>query len=347
LVKSESLKSQKISTLRNVSSDEPRFPKGSYCGRYPVLPPTGGRIAQGGLRFQQQYKQGKPDKPLVTYITVVKNNTETLQRCMESVWNQIYDNIEYIVIDGASADGSLDLIKNNAGYIDYFVSEPDNGIYSAMNKALQVASGDLVNILNSDDWAEPDAAAKVANKYLETGFDFLGGAGKVYHTNGFAYEWLPRKIKLGNLFFGMPVAHQAVYATRDCYEITGLYDESYRAAADFKWVIKVFASGLEITLTNELLAHYSLDGISSNRELGLQERVRLIQEHFLSLTPEDARLLAEALHVTPVWHSSKLSSIHEPLYRIYDKYSHDRLLIKTMGEALLMQCAELEKRYQI
>ena len=113
---------------------------------------------QGGLKTHGKFfkKSGK-DKPLVSIVTVCKNSERFLEDTIKSVINQSYDNIEYIVIDGESKDKTLDIIKRYESNIAYWVSEPDEGIYDAMNKGVSIAAGEWVGIINSDDWYHPNA----------------------------------------------------------------------------------------------------------------------------------------------------------------------------------------------
>lgn len=116
------------------------------------LPAGAGRVYQGGLRTQNYYKRSVNGKPLVSIITVVFNGEKHLAEAINSVLCQSYDNIEYIVVDGGSTDGSLAIIKNYENYIDYAVSEPDAGISDAFNKGLQLATGDYCMFVNADDF---------------------------------------------------------------------------------------------------------------------------------------------------------------------------------------------------
>ncbi len=115
------------------------------------LPEGEGRQGEGGLRTQGHFKADQPDKPLLTVITVVYNGGQSLEETIQSVINQTYENIEYIIVDGASSDGSLDIIKKYEDKIDYWVSETDEGIYDAMNKGICLASGGWLNFMNAGD----------------------------------------------------------------------------------------------------------------------------------------------------------------------------------------------------
>ena len=122
-------------------------------GKYLQYPDfTKKRKAEGGLRLQGKYKENLPHAPLLTIITVVYNAEQVLEQTILSVLEQDYANVEYIIIDGASSDGTLDIIKKYENAIDYYISEPDDGIYYAMNKGIALASGQAINFMNAGDY---------------------------------------------------------------------------------------------------------------------------------------------------------------------------------------------------
>src|SRR3569832_1036414 len=108
-------------------------------------------IQEGGTRLQGVNKKSEPGKPLITVITVVFNGAATLENAIQCVARQTYDNVEYVIFDGASADGTLDIIKKYEHTIDYWLSEPDCGIYEAFNKAISRVSGEYYLVLGCDD----------------------------------------------------------------------------------------------------------------------------------------------------------------------------------------------------
>src|SRR5574342_808175 len=125
------------------------------------------RRTEGGLRAKGFLRKSSAENPLVSVITVVYNGARHLEQTLLSVINQGYGNIEYIVVDGGSVDGTLDIIGKYEDRIDYWVSEPDDGTYDAMNKGIELAHGELIGLLNSDDYYEPDAIGIIAGKYKE------------------------------------------------------------------------------------------------------------------------------------------------------------------------------------
>ncbi|MCF6204601.1 MAG: glycosyltransferase [Methylococcaceae bacterium] len=116
-----------------------------------LVPEGKGRQGEGGLRLQGYFKTSEPDKPLITVVTVVFDGEQFLEETIKSVINQTYDNIEYIIIDGGSTDGTLDIICKYEQTIDYWVSENDRGIYDAMNKGIDAATGSYLLFLGADD----------------------------------------------------------------------------------------------------------------------------------------------------------------------------------------------------
>lgn len=334
-----------ISTLRNFSQERSIYcQKNKVCARFFSIPVETGKIAEGGLRLAGKFKAGTQAQPLVTFITVVWNNKKTLQKCMESVWKQTYQNIEYIVVDGGSTDGTLELLEAHKDKIDYYISQKDNGIYDAMNKALSVAGGDLITLLNSDDWAEPDAAQEAMNLYLSERYDYLGGAGNVYQENGnLAFVWEPRKINTGTIFYGAPMLHQSVYATRSCYEHVGQFDGSYKIIADYKQMIDVYFANLKISRTNQIFANFMLGGASADKAVDLEERLRLICSYFSFLTREEALELHESLDVTLFWNGLNSLEAQEKLSCYVERYSDQPLLLKAISEAMILRYTELKK----
>lgn len=252
------------------------------------LEPTAARRAEGGLRTQGVFKRAEPGMPLVSYVTVVRNGDKTLARTIASVIRQSYGNVEYIVVDGASTDGTLDIIQQHAQAIDYFVSEPDEGLYHALNKAIQFARGDLICVLNADDWLHDDAA-RIAVQAAQT----LGGAYLVLTAatvKGGRKDlfWPPAPVHLGCYFTCANDCHNAIYASRQAYERSGPYDVSLRIAADFQWIMACLESGVAMHYVNEPTVYYAMGGASGDVVAHSKECVAIVMKRFAFLQPKEA-----------------------------------------------------------
>lgn len=126
------------------------------------LPSGEGRQGEGGLRTRGYFKQSYEEKPLISIITVVFNGEKYLEETIQSVINQTYDNVEYIIIDGGSTDGTLEIIKKYEDYIDYWVSEKDKGLYDGLAKGFKLATGDILGYINAGDYYHKEALGVVS-----------------------------------------------------------------------------------------------------------------------------------------------------------------------------------------
>jgi glycosyltransferase involved in cell wall biosynthesis len=206
--------------------------------------------------------------PKISIVTVCYNSEETLKDTLESVASQTYDNIEYIVIDGGSKDGTLDLIQEFRSRIDYLVSEKDEGIYDAMNKGIRAATGDFVGILNSDDvFANPDVVARIASSIQsEDGVDAVYGD-LVYvdrsDLNKKVRLYSSRFFQTWKMRFGLMLPHPTFYARRELFDELGFYKTNYRVAADFELLSRFLSKGIKVVRIDETLVKMRNGGISS------------------------------------------------------------------------------------
>jgi len=276
----------------------PRFaprmatPRAEAPTRWPAwtdrLTPVGDALlAEGGLRMRGILKSGTPEEPLITYVTVVRNNTTTLERTIESVQRQTYRNVEHLILDGASTDDTLDVIRRHADSLDYFASEPDKGLYDAINKIVPLARGQLICVLNSDDWLEPEAAAIAANRMRgREGAAILLTAANVQGA-ALPQEWYPSVVHPGCYFLCANDCHNGIYATPAAYERSGPYDTSYRIVADFRWIMTCLEVQTDFIYTREVTVNYSLGGTSGDVVQHSVECMRVVGERFPVLSPEE------------------------------------------------------------
>lgn len=250
---------------------------------------------EGGRRVDENLARERcTSAPLVSYVTVVKDGSRTLDRAIQSVRDQTYGNVEHIVLDGASTDNTLELLTRRESQVEYFASEPDEGLYDALNKAIPLARGDLICVLNSDDWLEPHAA-EIAVERL-TSVDrpaiLLSGA-NVRRSSGSGYpehvsNWYPALVHPGCYFTCADDCHNAIYATRSAYESSGSYDNRYRIAGDFNWIMDCLASGVDFFYTRERTINYVMGGLSSDPRTHAEECVRTMRRRFPTLTTDEA-----------------------------------------------------------
>ena len=179
----------------------------------------------------------------VSIITVVFNNKNTMQSAIESVLSQDYDNIEYIVVDGGSTDGTLDVIDSYKDNIDILISEPDKGIYDAMNKGILRASGDIIGILNSDDfYAENDIISIVVKTFKEQNVDSVYADLEYVQekdTNNVVRYWRSKKFRDGLFKNGWQLAHPTFFVKKEIYEKYGLFNLEFTLAADYELMLRL------------------------------------------------------------------------------------------------------------
>ena len=193
------------------------------------------RIFEGGKRFNNEYIK-KNNDPLISIITVVKNKSKYIQETINSIKNQKYKNIEYIVVDGVSEDGSIEIIKKNIDSIDYFVSEPDLGNYDAINKGISLCTGELIGIVNADDILLPDATLILLEYYKKyPKIDFFFGSVKKHW--GTISGYYPRKIKYSWFFY---TSHSTgFFLKRNAAEKNGKYSLKYKYSSDFDYFYRL------------------------------------------------------------------------------------------------------------
>lgn len=203
----------------------------------------------------------------ISLITVTRNAQKTLGRCIESVIAQNYTNIEYIIIDGASTDDTLQIISQYKQHINYFVSEPDLGIYDAMNKGITIATGDIIGILNSDDFfSYNDIMSNVAEVFATQNNDALYGNLDYVNPNGaILRKWVAKPYKHGMFNWGWMPPHPTFYCKRSLFENLGLYDLQYGTAADYELMLRfIHLNKINIFYLNKLLVKMVVGGASNN-----------------------------------------------------------------------------------
>lgn len=228
--------------------------------------------------------ENKRDNVLVSIITVCYNSSKTIRRTLESVLSQTYDHYEYIVIDGASSDDTLEIVRSYEPQFNgkmKIISEPDSGIYDAMNKGIRHASGDLIGIVNSDDFYEDNALEIMVRKYEELqrehvvlyGFQRnLAGEDEIsvvlYH-----HQYLSRQM----------ITHPTCFVSSRVYRDYGMFDTTYKSSADYEFMLRLlYSEKVYFEPVYEIISNFRVGGMSGSQK-GYRETAKLrYQYKFIS-----------------------------------------------------------------
>lgn len=227
--------------------------------------PTGGRSSRGTRA---------DSTGTVSIVTIVFNAARTIERTIDSIAAQTYPNVEYILVDGGSTDGTLDLIRKREADIDLWLSEPDRGISDAFNKGIALARGEFIALVNADDWLEPQHMERAVNHLRRTEAHFVFGNMVVHAGDGSPqYLLLGDRCYTRRLRHAMPdINHPSVVCRRQVYERLGLYDTGLRVAMDYEWILRGYAAGVRGEYVPEITSHMEGSGISHRSvHIGLRE----------------------------------------------------------------------------
>lgn len=220
--------------------------------------------------------------PKITMITVCLNAAKTIEQTIRSVLGQDYPNLEYIIIDGGSTDGTLEIIDKYRERLSLVISEPDDGIYSAFNKGLRHATGDLIGILNADDFYAPWTLDTITKAYLDHP-KYSIFYGKVVVLDEKRYQWIV--YPLGDhtqLTDRMSIPHPTVFVTKKTYDVYGFFDEQYRIAGDWDLMLRFLRAGASFYPVNQVLTAFSNSGVSSGLSATLRKENKIIYLKYLN-----------------------------------------------------------------
>ena len=225
----------------------------------------------------------------VSIITSCYNRAATIRSAIESVLAQDYNDIEFIVVDGSSTDGSLDIIREYVDRISIIISEPDHGMYEAINKGIRVATGEIIGLLHSDDFFYDNGViGRIVKRIKRTHADFLYGDGLFVNpdnTNKVVRNWIGRVYRLWKVRHGWLPLHPTCYIRRDVMMRLGLYNESYKIAADSDLLVRyLLTGGLTVTYLNEYIVRMRMGGLSTDsakRKKMWEEDIRVYVSHGL------------------------------------------------------------------
>jgi glycosyltransferase involved in cell wall biosynthesis len=220
-------------------------------------------------------------QPVLSVITIVYNNVKDIERSMLSVLNQSYPNLEYVVIDGGSTDGTKAIIEKYRHRLTTYRSEHDKGIYDAMNKGLALAKGDYILFMNSgDEIYDKDTVTRVFQTKEDA--DIYYGETEMYNDQwqslGQRRHRAPESFTWKSFKYGMSISHQAIYVKRTLAEP---YDLTYKYSADIDWIIKIARKAHKIVNTRLYVAKYLVGGVSKQKHLAsLKERFHIFSKYY-------------------------------------------------------------------
>ena len=229
----------------------------------------------------------------LSIITINRNNAQGLKKTMQSVVEQTSTDIEYIVVDGASTDGSLDIINTYKSRLSMIISEPDDGMYEAINKGIRMATGDIIGLVHSDDMLyDNQVISDIVREFEETKADFVYGDGIYVNANNLSNvvrNWKGGGYHRWKVRFGWLPLHPTCYIRRDVMMREGLYDESYKIAADTDLLVRyLYKVQLKVAYLHRRIIRMRMGGLSTDsekRKLMWDEDVRLYKAHGFAAIP--------------------------------------------------------------
>ena len=227
------------------------------------------------VRPQADISGNKPLYPLISVITVVLNSKNLIEQTIKSVLYQDYPNIEYIVIDGGSVDGTIEIINSYKSKLKFFLSEPDLGIYYAMNKGLLIAKGDWVNFMNSGDIFISNHTISNAAKEMNNSVDILYGSVEINYYNFLRTEEAgsPK-----NLWKGMQFSHQSIFVNLP-YHKKNLFNANIKIVGDLEFFYKAYKNNLRFKNLKQTVSQVSIGGLSeTNRYKTITSSCKVICE---------------------------------------------------------------------
>ncbi|BAZ42792.1 hypothetical protein NIES4101_87620 [Calothrix sp. NIES-4101] len=200
----------------------------------------------------------------ISIITPTFNSEKTIEKTIISVISQPHKSqLEYIIVDGKSTDKTCEIIKKYSDYIDIFISEPDSGAYDAMNKGIYLASGDIIGIINSDDWYNYGAIEIVENTFASNlKIDIIYSPIDNYYQGEYVSTFFPGDLE--KLLIRFTLNHPSCFIKTSAYQLVGLYNTDFSIAADYDLILRLFLGNCNFHYVDTPLAAYSLNGMSSS-----------------------------------------------------------------------------------
>jgi len=246
------------------------------------LPQGEGRKGEGGLRTQGIFKKSYENQPLISVITVVFNGEKHLEETIQSIVNQTYANMEYIIIDGGSTDKTLEILKKYQDKIDYWVSEKDSGVSDAFNKGVRLSQGKYINFQgDGDGFVSADALTKLFETVHPEKDMFVSAKIRRIDDEGrtLFISKQPRRFATKSLLFRMPMPHQGLFTHIDYFNRYGLFDTNTFFCMDYEHLLRAYKAFPKIVFINQVVANWRADGFGTGRTLEILKEYDKIKRH--------------------------------------------------------------------
>lgn len=288
-----------------------------------------GHVATSDERMLKRNLCG--DSPFFSIITISLNNCSALARAIDSISSQAFRDYELIIVDGGSNDGTIELASTRAGEITKFVSEPDTGIYNALNKGISFAKGSVIGLIHADDVLAFNALTRYHEAFEATGADIVLGDCIYFDSSGNVQAYKPaRNYGLETMFRGITGAHEAAFIKLSAYRRYGYYDETYRSAADYKLLSHMVISGASVACTGSVEVYKLADGESFSKDVEFRENFRLAVERSPRLTADEYSVLLKLKNYRDIKHNDFLE-----IYSLLPHLSANSTVLRGLSMALL------------
>jgi len=221
--------------------------------------------------------------PKISIITINYNDSNGLNKTIESVVNQSFEDYEFIVIDGGSTDGSIEIIEQNKSKINYWVSEKDSGVFNAMNKGIKAAKGEFVIFMNGGDCFSSNTILKEISTELNSDFDIYYGDNYKISPNSKRLKTYPENLTF-SFFYSSSINHQSTFIRRSLFETYFYYNENYKIASDWEFfVYTICYANVPTKYLKKTIANYDFTGISSNPKFAdvfVNEKLQTLRKFF-------------------------------------------------------------------
>jgi glycosyltransferase involved in cell wall biosynthesis len=251
--------------------------------------------------------------PTISIITITFNAERYLEQTIASVAAQKYPNLEYFIVDGGSTDRTLEIVKGHESLVTRWISEPDAGISDAFNKGIRMATGEIIGIINADDYYHPGAlkaVAKAAVEYPKTDVYYGDAVHERFDGSGVFRYRAPRDISR-HIWSRMPISHPATFVRKSTYDRFGLFDTNCRLAMDYDFVLRLYRGGARFRYVNEVLTHFrygqgldrSVCGIREVRDVAIRHGlhpVRAYWHYFIAALKSNAKAMLKTPRSEPL-----------------------------------------------